>query len=196
MSSFEAIVAVPTLETAKRTGSFGDNNDGLDGVVPDNDFVAVMDPTDIRRQDIIWAWQDTTFDLYDRYNFIVTKMTTLHKEFVDAQKFIDELKVPYCWEMTRLSYSNVVAEMFADLRSIDYQIATFPQEVEFHKSMVIQRADKGLSESSITFLENLLGYYADRTTTIEEQFAHAKKTGLNYVAESQVINNTCGYVDF
>lgn len=195
MTPFETIVAVPSLTTPRSTECFDDNGNSLDGVVPDNEFVA-MDPKEIQRQDIIWAWQDTTFDLYDRYNFIVTNMIKLHQEFVDAKKYIDELKVPHCWEMTRLSYSKVVAELFAEFLSIDYQISSFPEEVEFHKKMVIQRADKGLSESSITYLENLLGFYADRTTMVEEQLAHAKKTGLNCVAESKIIINTCGYVDF
>lgn len=195
MTPFETIVAVPSYTTPGSSECFGDNDNSLDGVVSDNEFVA-MDPKEIQRQDIIWAWQDTTFDLYDRYNFIVTNMTKLHQEFVDAKKYIDELKVPHCWEMTRLLYSKVVAELFAEFLSIDYQISSFPEEVEFHKKMVIQRADKGLSESSITYLENLLGFYADRTSTIDEQFAHAKKTGLNHVAESQIIINTCGYADY
>jgi hypothetical protein len=195
MTPFETIVAVPSLTTPRSTECFGDNDNSLDGVVPDNDFVA-MDPKDVQRQDIIWAWQETTFDLYDRYNFIVTKMISLHQEFVDAKKYVDELKVPHCWEITRLSYSKTITELFAEFRSIDYEISSFPDEVVFHKNMVIHRADKGLSESSITFLENLLGYYADRTTTIEEEFTHAKKTGLKYEAESKIINNTCGYVDF
>jgi hypothetical protein len=195
MTPFETIVAVPSLTTPRSTECFGDNNDSLDGVVPNNDFVA-MDPKDMQRQDIIWAWQDTTFDLYDRYNLIVAKMIELHKEFVDARKYIDELTVPHCWEVTRLSYSKMISELFAEFCSIDYQISSFPEEVDFHKNMVIHRADKGLSESSITFLENLLGFYADRTTTIEEQFTDAKKTGLKYEAESKIINNTCGYVDF
>lgn len=195
MSPFETIVVDTYSKAPSKTESAGEHNDGLDVLVPNNDFEA-MDPKEIQRQDISWSWEETEFDLYDRYNFIVTKMITMHQEFLDAKKYVDDLKVPHCWEPTRLSYSNMISELFAEFRSIDYQIASFPDELSFHKVMAIQRADKSLSESSITFLENLLGFYADRTTTIEEQFAHAKKTGLNHFAESQIIINTCGYADY
>lgn len=195
MSPFETVTIVPSLKTPRSTECIGDNGDSLDGVVPKNDF-QTMDPKDIQRQDIIWSWQETEFDLYDRYNLIVTKMITLHQDFVSARKYVDDMKVPHCWEPTRLIYSKKIDELFTEFRSIDYQISSFPEEVEFHKNMVIQRADKGLSESSITYLENLLAFYADRTTTIEEHFADTKTTGLNYWAESQLIINTCGYVDF
>ncbi len=198
MSPYESITVEAYPRTPRHTESVGDNCDGLESVECNDDGMSQtqMTPTEIARQDILWSWQENTLDLYDRYNFIVDNMTTINKEIHETKQYAKELKVPYNWECTRLTFLKTFDELSAEFLNIDIQVASFPNELEFHMKLAIQRADKSMSEKSIEFLENLLAYYADRVSWMEDELKRLKKNGMQCVVASQQIYTACGDIEF
>jgi hypothetical protein len=164
--------------------------------ITDDEFVKPMQPIDIKRQDIIWSWQDTTYDFIERYNKIVQEMSVTLKDIHDTMKYTAELKLPFCWEYARLAYTRSFNELLAEFGVVDHHISSFVDEMEAHKTLAIERADENLSESSINYLDNIIGYYADRSTSIKEDLEILKKHGMNVVNASQQMSPNCGYVDF
>jgi hypothetical protein len=152
-----------------------------------------MEPIEIERQDIMWSWQDTSFDFIDRYNKIVVEMTGLFKDVENTKKYIADLKIPFCWEYTKLAYSRKVEELLLELTAVDIQILTFPSDLDFHQKMSIERANKNLSEVSMNYLENILGFYADRISTISEDLKCLQTNGMDVAIESQKLSTNCGY---
>lgn len=198
MSPYESITVESYPRTPRQTECVGDNSDGLDNIEYKDDGMAQteMTPTEIVQQDILWSWQENTMDLYDRYNFIVDSMTTFNKELFEATQYVKDLKVPYSWECARLTFAKTFNDLSAEFLNIDIQIATFPNELECHMKLAIQRADKSVSEKSIEFLENLLAYYADRVSWMEDELKRLKKNGMQCVVASQQITTVCGDFEF
>lgn len=199
MASYNTI----TIEAFSRSPRVTDNYDDIQEIqaveisnVEEQHQSEVMEPVEVDRQDIMWSWQDTSFDFIDRYNKIVNNMTKLFTDLKDTLNYVQDLKVPFCWEYAKLAYSQRFEELAIELQGIDVEIASFPRDLEFHRSVSIERADKGLSESSVNFLENLLGYYADRVTSVTEDLEHTKKIGMNAVIASQQIYTNCGEFQF
>lgn len=197
-------IAVETIEgietffkSSHHNETFKDINslDAIDG------FEATLSQQDVEVQDanrqyLTGVWIDLTFETFDKYNMIVDNLKKVNDDFVETKKFINEAKVPFCWELTRLNFLNIFEELGNDFCSIDIQLAEFPDSFDFHRAMIIHKADKSLSESAITFLQNTLSYYADRISHIEDEYTRVKKSGLECFAQSQQIINVCGDLEF
>lgn len=198
MSPYESITVESYPRTPRQTEYVGDNSDGLDNIEYNDDGMSQtqMTPTEIVQQDILWSWQENTIDLYDRYNFIVDNMTRIHQDLYATKKYVAELKVPHNWEYARLTYAKTFDELSAEFLNTDIQLTTFPSELEFHMKLAIQRADKSMSDKSIEFLENLLAFYADRMSWMDDELKRLKKNGEQCVVASQQIYTACGDIEF
>lgn len=188
MNATESITRTPCNSFTSNTNGFIDMPNGD----THTNEIDMMSQVELDRQDIYWSWQDTTFDLYDRYNSVVDVVTRLHKEMYEVEKFINEVKVPFEWEYTRLTFKNNYEDLLAEFEVYDTKIAAFPREVEVCRMMAFQSADKEVSEGYITHLENIIGSYANKLVDIEEDFTHAKRAGMRALEASQKISTFCG----
>lgn len=198
--SHETIV-IENIESFQKNSNHINDFDNINGLDAIDGFKAEVSQQDVdiqdaNRQYLIDTWFDTTFEMYDKYNMLVDNMKKINDDFVETKKFMDKVKVPFCWELTRLNFLNIFEELGNDFWSIDMELASFPQQFDFHKDMVLHKGDKSLSESAITYLENMLNFYADRISHIEDEYTRVKKCGMSCFTQSQQIINNCGDLEF
>jgi hypothetical protein len=138
------------------------------------------------------TWKSTKEDFIERYNTIVDEMCETYKDLLNTSEYVANLKVPFCWEYVRNAFANELYELLEEFQHIDVQISSFNNEVDMHYNLSIQRADIKLSDSAIDYLDNVLGYYAHKSSCIKEDLSILKKHGQESFINSQQLYNTCG----
>lgn len=158
----------------------------------EDEFLHSTKKISLKDQDIIWSWNDVYDSYTNRYNRIVDELNTTLVNLQELILHVSKVKIPYCWEFTRVAYTNELNELLVDLQIMDGQISTFTREMDMHKRVAIVKADKRLSEKSISYLDTLLNYYAERSDAIKEDLETLRKVGIEAYVESQQIVSQCG----
>lgn len=138
------------------------------------------------------TWENKIEDYNERYNKIVDEMCETYKDLLNVCEYVANLKVPFCWESIRLGFANELHTLLEEFQDIDNEISTFGNEMDMNHNLSIQRADIKLSDSALGYLDNVLGYYAHKSSCIKDDLSILKKKGQEAFIDSQQINNSCG----
>ena len=141
---------------------------------------------------ILDTWKSKTEDYIERYNKIVDEMCETYNDLLNTSEYVANLKVPFCWESIRLVFANELHILLEEFQDVDMQISTFNTEMDMHHNLSLQRADVKLSDSALDYLDNVLSYYAHKSSCIKEDLSILKTKGQEAFIDSQQINNSCG----
>jgi hypothetical protein len=141
---------------------------------------------------IMTIWESNSQDYTERYNKIVDEMCETYNSLIHVLQHATNVKVPFCWEHIRLSFANELHILLEEFTGLDMQVCSFMSEMHMHKNMSIERADSKLSQSSLDYLESVLGYYAHKSSCIKDDLNTLKKKGNEVFISSQQISSNCG----
>ena len=141
---------------------------------------------------IIDTWIHTTIEYTERYNKIVDEMCETYKGLLDLMEYASNIKIPFCWEYVRCSFINELHGLLNEFQVIDMELSTFMNVMNSYKHLSIQKGDVKVSNSSLDFVENLLSYYAHKSSFMKEDLISLKKQGNEAFISSQQITTNCG----
>lgn len=147
---------------------------------------------DNQQRAIISIWESTVEDYRERYNKIVDEMCETYNNLIHTLQYAINVKVPFCWEHVRLSFANEIHILLEEFSGLDMQVTSFVNEMHTIKEMSIERADSKLSQSSLDYLDSVLGCYAHKSSCIKEDLNTLKKEGSEVFISSQQISSNCG----
>jgi hypothetical protein len=147
---------------------------------------------DSQQNAIIAIWETASQDYNERYNKIVDEMTETYNNIIQTLQYTTNVKVPFCWEHIRLSFANEVNILLEECSGLDMQLCSFESELHMHRNMSIDRANTELSQSSLDYLDSVLGYYAHKSSCIKDDLTNLKKSGNELFIASQQISSNCG----
>lgn len=147
---------------------------------------------DNQQNDIITIWKSSSEDYTERYNKIVDEMCETYNHLINTLQHATDVKVPFCWEYIRLSFANELHILLEEFSGLDMQVSSFVNEMHLHRNLSVDRADSKLSQSSMDYLDSVLGYYAHKSSCIKDDLDTLKKKGTELFISSQQISSNCG----
>lgn len=136
-------------------------------------------------------WCEIAYELNNKFNTISDECNTLLTDCRNTLAHTQGLKVPYCFEPTKAIFTRMFEDMYGELLYVWDEVSMFPDEVQFYRNMVIEKGSDELSEKSVAYLENVLGYFKDRMDTIREDLTVRQKKGQDMFITSQQVNMPC-----
>lgn len=175
-----------TPEDNKNTRSIFDDDDILDQYIDDeiNEMKERYAPS---------SWYNNVIDFWHQYNILSDKHRDLHEEILNTIIYVENLKVPFCYECSRLAFGKAVSEMLQECDDIGFMMSSYPNEIRYHQDMVIEHGSEELSASSVAMLQSILEFHAHRIDTLKEDFEGCMKEGENVLNDSKLIERPCGF---
>jgi hypothetical protein len=141
-------------------------------------------------------WCEIAYELNFKFNDLTDECHALISDCKNTITHVEGLKVPHCYEQTKIIFTCGFNQLLQDILYVWDEMCMFPDDVQFFRGMVIQKACNKLSDTSVTYLENMLGYFKDRIDVINEELAIRKKRGQDTFVMSQQVNMPCTYEDY
>jgi hypothetical protein len=136
-------------------------------------------------------WYDIALEMLSKYNVLCEKRNKIVKDVSDTATYIQSLKVPFCYEYTKLVFQQMFNDLQMEMDEISQQMDSFPTEVNQNRQIVSERGCHKLSDAAAEYLENIVGYYADRLQSVREDYDKFRNRGLDAIAMSQQVDKGC-----
>lgn len=149
--------------------------------------------TDTSPSDLSYVWSDISFELKSKFNKLVIDYMNVVDDIIESYEFTKSLKIPFCHEHIRLKYLCVFENMMVEMKDINNEMTEYPGEVQNYRDIIVDKGCKQLSESGVTYLENMLGYFAHRIDYVNGELQERKKRGYNSFNNSQLVNMPCSF---
>ena len=158
------------------------------------DFENVQDTIkDVEHRHDFLSWYDDVVDMCVQLDTLLTKRNILGMDLKSTCDFLENLKVPYCYEFVRLAYARGFSELMDDFHFLSFDMDAFADRVEFHESMLKTHGDKDTSDWSSNNLQSFIELYATRLDMLEDEIKIRKADGKDLLSQSQQISRPCGY---
>lgn len=139
------------------------------------------------------TWYNTVIDFCDQYKELVKRHAVTADNITATINFVQELKVPFCYESQRLAFQQVIVELKEESDDIFMMMSSYLSEIKYHEDMLTAHGDDKLADSSMAFLQSMIEFYAHRIDVLKEDFEHNKRLGEGVLEESKQIDRPCGF---
>lgn len=177
-----AIQTIVDVQPNPRSTIYDDEQ--LDGLI-----TGEIQPERLLTQD----WYDNIIDFCNQYGELLLQYGELHESLSNTVVFIDDLKVPFCFEYARLVFKEIMGDLLKECDDIGIMMSSYHREIRHHEGMMLEYGSERLSTSSIDYLKSILEFYAHRLDVLKEDFEHRKQNGLAVLEESKQVDKPCGF---
>lgn len=148
---------------------------------------------DVEHRHDFLSWYDDVVDMCVHLDTLMTKRNELGTDLKNTFNFVENLKVPHCYEYARLAFARGFSELMDDFEFLSFDMDAFADRVEFHESMLKMHGDKDTSDWSSKSLQAFIELYATRLEMIEDEIKIRKADGQDMLTHSQQISRPCGF---
>lgn len=139
------------------------------------------------------SWYDNVIDFYNTYGELLKQHTELQDDLKKTVEYIEGVKVPYNYEYARLIFQDIMSDLLGECEDIGFMMSSFPNEIRYHREMVLAHESDNLTKSSTDYLQSILELYAHRIDVLKEDHDHRKKHGQSVLEDSKLIERPCGF---